>query len=201
MLVQKFGGTSLEDAAALERACAIVGAAARSAGPVVVVSAMGDTTDRLVEALEQAAAGEESRSISGLGRLKRDTETVLREFFAGGAAEVEAEIAPLFAELVRMAKAVAVLRSVPAAGRDHFLAHGEMTSAAVVARALAARSVPAVAVDSREVVVTDDRFGRAQPDLEETGRRAREQRLPPAAPADADRDRHARDLCGCGRPL
>ncbi|HZI66972.1 MAG TPA: aspartate kinase, partial [Thermoanaerobaculia bacterium] len=177
MLVQKFGGTSLEDAAALDRACAIVGAA-RSSRPVVVVSAMGDTTDRLVDALELAAAGEEARSISGLARLKRDTETVLREFFAGASPEVEAEIAPLFSELVRMAKAVAVLRSVPAAGRDHFLAHGEMTSAAVVARALVARSIPAVAVDSRGVVVTDDRFGRAQPDLEETERRARERLVP-----------------------
>ena len=73
-----------------------------------------------------------------------------------------------------MARAVAVLRSVPPAGRDHFLAHGEMVSSTIAARALATRSVPAVAVDSREVVVTDDRFGRAQPDLQETERRARE---------------------------
>ena len=110
MLIQKFGGTSLEDAAALDRACAIVGAAAKSVRPIVVVSAMGDTTDRLVDALEQAAAGEESRALSGLSRLKRDTETVLREFFTGASREVEEEIAPLFAELTRMAKAVAVLR-------------------------------------------------------------------------------------------
>jgi aspartate kinase len=175
MLVQKFGGTSLEDASALERACAIVGAAASaSERPIVVVSAMGETTDRLVDALELAASGEESRALSGLSRLKRDTEAVLRDFFAGASAEVEGEVAPLFDELTRMARAVAVLRSVPSAGRDHFLAHGEMTSAAVFARALAARSVPGVAVDSREIVLTDDRFGRAQPDLEETERRARE---------------------------
>jgi aspartate kinase len=73
-----------------------------------------------------------------------------------------------------MARAIAVLRSVPPAGRDHFLAHGEMTAARLVSRALAARSLPAVGVDSREIVVTDDRFGRAQPDLEETARRARD---------------------------
>jgi aspartate kinase len=72
-----------------------------------------------------------------------------------------------------MARAVAVLRSVPAAGRDHFLAHGELIAEAIVAKALATKSLPAVGVDSREIVVTDDRFGRAQPDLEETERRAR----------------------------
>ncbi len=120
LIVQKFGGTSLEDAPALERACAIV-ARARSDCPVVVVSAIGDTTDRLIEALAQAAAGEEVRALSGLSRLQRDTERVLRDFFAGGSPAVEAELVPLFDELARMARAVAVLRSVPAAGRDHFL--------------------------------------------------------------------------------
>ncbi|HEV8608727.1 MAG TPA: lysine-sensitive aspartokinase 3 [Thermoanaerobaculia bacterium] len=173
MIIQKFGGTSLEDAPALERVCAIV-AAARERCPVVVVSAIGETTDRLVEALERAAAGEETRSLAGLTRLQRDTQRHLREFFGDGAAAVEQEIAPFFDELARMARAVAVLRSVPPAGRDHFLAHGEMTAARLVSRALAARSLPAVGVDSREIVVTDDRFGRAQPDLDETARRVRD---------------------------
>ena len=143
-----------------------------------MVSAIGDTTDRLIEALEAAAAGEEARALSGLSRLQRDTERVLREFFAGGSAAVEAELVPFFDELARMARAVAVLHSVPAAGRDHFLAHGEMAAGIVVARALAARSLPAVGLDSREIVATDDRFGRAQPDLQETEKRVR-QRIAP----------------------
>jgi len=175
MIIQKFGGTSLEDAPALERACAIA-QRARGASPVIVVSAMGETTDRLIESLEAAASGEEARSLSGLSRLRRDTEQVVRDFFASGAAcaGVEEEIGPLFDELARMARAVSVLRSVPPAGRDHFLAHGEMAACAIVARALQARGLPAVAVDAREIVVTDDRFGRAQPDFQETDRRARE---------------------------
>ncbi len=177
LIVQKFGGTSLEDAPALERACAIV-ARARSDCPVVVVSAIGDTTDQLIEALAQAAAGEEVRALSGLSRLQRDTERVLRDFFAGGSPVIEAELVPLFEELARMARAVAVLRSVPAAGRDHFLAHGEMAAGIVVARALAARSLPAVGLDSREIVTTDDRFGRAQPDLQETEKRVQERLAP-----------------------
>ncbi|HEY3171130.1 MAG TPA: lysine-sensitive aspartokinase 3 [Thermoanaerobaculia bacterium] len=176
-MVQKFGGTSLEDAPALERACAIV-ARAQGDRPVVVVSAIADTTDRLIEALDQAAAGEEARALSGLSRLQRDTERMLRDFFADGSPAVEAELVPLFDELARMARAVAVLRSVPAAGRDHFLAHGEMTAGVIVARALVARSLPAVGLDSREIVATDDRFGRAQPDLQETERRAKEKLSP-----------------------
>src|SRR5512132_4095548 len=139
---------------------------------------MGDATDRLVDALELAAAGEEARALTCLSRMQRDTERVLRDFFRTGSPAVEEDVAPYFDELARMARAVAVLRSVPAAGRDHFLAHGEMTAGVVVARALEARSLPAVPVDSREIVATDDRFGRAQPDLQETEKRVQERLAP-----------------------
>jgi aspartate kinase len=173
MLVQKFGGTSIEDAAAIERVCEIV-ADARDRCPVVVVSAIGETTDHLIEALERASLGEEPRALTLLSRLRRTTEGLVRDFFGSVAGPVEAEIVPLFDELSRMARAVAVLRSVPPAGRDHFLAHGEIAAARIVARALAARGLPSVGVDSREILITDDRFGRAQPDLEETARRVRD---------------------------
>jgi aspartate kinase len=65
-----------------------------------------------------------------------------------------------------------VLHSAPADTRDSFLAHGERIAVAVVAAALSARGLPALACDARDVVRTDDRFGRAQPDLLETRRRA-----------------------------
>jgi aspartate kinase len=146
--------------------------------PVVVVSAMGDTTDVLVGALESAARGDERAACDSVRGLERNTGTVLRDFFGSGAAQVHHEIQANFAELDRMARAVAVLRSVPAASRDHFLAHGERISAAIVARALAARGLPALAVDSREIMITDDHFGRARPDEAEIQRRARERLLP-----------------------
>jgi len=149
--------------------------------PVVVVSAMGDTTDVLVGALESAARGDERAACDSVRGLESDTGVVLRDFFGSGAAQVHHEIQANFAELDRMARAVAVLRSVPAASRDHFLAHGERISAAIVARALAARGLPALAVDSREIMITDDHFGRARPDEAEIQTRARERLLPVCA--------------------
>ncbi len=126
---------------------------------------MGDTTDRLVEALAAAARGEQETAHGTLARLEDDTLATVREFFERGADAVASLIKPEFAELGRMADAVAVLRSVPAAGRDHFLAQGERISAAVVSEALRARGLPAKHLDAREVMATDDHFGRARPDL------------------------------------
>lgn len=139
---------------------------------------MGKTTNRLVEALEAAVSGDEAGARDQIFRLRRDTLATVEGFFGRGADRVARQIQENFAELDRMARAVAVLRSVPAASRDQFLAHGELVSSAVVTEALALYGLAAVRVDAREIFLTDDRFGRAQPDLSETGRRARTRLAP-----------------------
>jgi aspartokinase len=57
MIVMKFGGTSVEDAPAIERVAAIVRSRAAE-DPVVVVSAMARVTDQLLAAGQAAAAGD-----------------------------------------------------------------------------------------------------------------------------------------------
>jgi aspartate kinase len=171
LIIQKFGGTSVEDGPALERVAAIV-TRALTDQPVVVVSAMGKTTNRLIEALDFAVSRGEAAAIERLSRLKRDTSATIRQFFGQDAGRVEKLVLPHFAELERMTRAVAALRLVPPASRDQFLSHGELVSAAVMTEALSLYGVAALAVDARELLVTDERFGRAQPDFPEIGRRA-----------------------------
>ncbi|MEP6801490.1 MAG: lysine-sensitive aspartokinase 3 [Acidobacteriota bacterium] len=182
MIIQKFGGTSVEDAAALERLTEIVGRAhARGDRPVVVVSAMGRTTDRLVKALAEAASGDEREAKRILIQdVARVTLGVVGEVFGAAAQDVDAALAPWFMALDRMAGAVAVLRSVPPEARDHFLAHGELISSLLVSRVLSLRGLPALWVDAREVLVTDAHFGRAQPAFEATRAQARLRLAEPA---------------------
>jgi aspartate kinase len=125
---------------------------------------MGKTTNRLVDALDAAARGDAAGACDRLASLRRDTSKIVADLFGASAASVERRIAPSFEELDRMASAVAVLRSVPEASRDHFLAQGELVSSIVAGELLAARGIPAVRVDARSVMVTDDHFGRALPD-------------------------------------
>ncbi len=146
---------------------------------MVVVSAMGKTTNRLAEALDAAVSGDERAASSAIARLRRDTLAIVEVFFGQGADRVAGQIQESFAELDRMARAVAVLRSVPEASRDQFLAHGELVSSVVAAEALALYGLPSVRLDARDVVITDDRFGRAQPDFAEIGARARGRLAPP----------------------
>ena len=72
LVVMKFGGTSVEDAAAIGRTAAIVaGRVAQGKRPVVVVSAMAKVTDQLLRAAAAAAPAtvpERWPSVQGCGR-------------------------------------------------------------------------------------------------------------------------------------
>ena len=72
MIVMKFGGTSVESAAAMERVAGIV-KARLARRPVVVVSAMGKTTNRLLAIAEKAYSGDRDEAARLCGRSRRRT--------------------------------------------------------------------------------------------------------------------------------
>ena len=71
MIVMKFGGTSVQDATAIRRVASIVGSRLAEQ-PLVVVSAMGGVTDKLVQVAEAAARSELSAALELLGRDSRE---------------------------------------------------------------------------------------------------------------------------------
>jgi aspartate kinase len=66
MIVQKFGGTSVKSVARIRNVAGLVKRAAEQAPVVVVVSAMGDTTDYLVKLAGQAAVAPHGRELDAL---------------------------------------------------------------------------------------------------------------------------------------
>jgi aspartokinase len=86
MIVMKFGGTSVESAAA-------IGALPRSFArpierrPVVVVSAMGKTTNRLLAIASGGVAQQRERALPNFGAAPNTTGARLGPWSAGGRAE------------------------------------------------------------------------------------------------------------------
>jgi aspartate kinase len=62
MIVMKFGGTSVESAVAIERVASIVKARI-DRHPIVVVSAMGKTTNKLLALAQTAIGGDRTEYI------------------------------------------------------------------------------------------------------------------------------------------
>src|SRR5271156_3056246 len=71
VVVMKFGGTSVEDGAAIGRTADIVaGRVAMGKSPVVVVSAMAKVTDQLLRAAAAAACGDRTGALAISSRLR-----------------------------------------------------------------------------------------------------------------------------------
>ncbi len=171
--VLKFGGTSLQDGERIERVAAIVAEAATSSTPVVVVSAVGDITDRLHSLLEWAVAGAQEpdalhRSVTSL-HLRLLEEVALPHELPLLSRELEA----LHHTLQETLEGAALLREASPRMRDELLAGGELASATLVAAALRRRGVAAREVDARTLIVTDARHGEARVLLDPTTTRVR----------------------------
>ena len=176
----KFGGTSVADAEAMNRVIAIVrqqiAANPNDKLPVVVVSAMSKVTDRLIETGRLAGIGDVEGAAKTMDDLLERHIGVARGLVSGSGLD------PLIAQLREdFAKETAAVRQLAAqsevAPRDHdaLVAMGELASSRIVAAAFAERGVPAVWVDARRVLVTDNDHTQALPDMDATLGRTREE--------------------------
>ena len=178
MIVMKFGGTSVEDAASIERVTEII-KARLSLRPVVVVSAMGKTTRKLLQAAEASAAGDRSTTLAVVAELKTRHLSEARTLVKSTAERAVFSIIDRhFDELKKLLEGLAILGEVPPRGLDKILAYGELLSSAIVADALAERDVPTRLLDAREFVITDDRFGGASPLFDLTNAKTRDSITP-----------------------
>ncbi len=71
MIVMKFGGSSMATSDALTRVLGVIGGRV-ARRPVVVVSAIGGTTDRLLAAVEQATQGQATAARRLVAELRDD---------------------------------------------------------------------------------------------------------------------------------
>ena len=163
MIVMKFGGTSVEDASSIERVAEIIRGRV-SLRPAIVVSAMGKTTRKLLEAAEASAAGDSRTTLAIVADLKTRHTSEARKLVGNSSGrEVFSIIERHFDELKKLLEGLAILGEVPPRGLDKILSYGELLSSAIVADALADRHIPARLMDARQFIKTDDRFGQASP--------------------------------------
>ncbi len=164
MIVVKFGGTSVGDAAAFDRAASIV-RHRLPRQPLVVVSALGGATNALIDITRQAAEGQLISAIRGVeGLRERHLEAAAKLLTDPEAvAEVQAELSVTFDEVAHLAEALATLGHATPRARDAIAARGELLSSVLVVAAFRERGIPAVWVDPTTVMITTDQFEKADP--------------------------------------
>ena len=171
MIVMKFGGTSVESAAAIERVAGIV-KAREARRPVVVVSAMGKTTNKLLAIAAAAIAGKRGEYIAQLHDLRDFHSREARQVAAlGERAELDRFLDEHFQELTELVKGLAVLGELTPRSIDAISSYGERLSSYIVTLGFRHFGLKAEHVDARDVMVTDKRHTQAAPTFPETNKR------------------------------
>ncbi len=173
MIVMKFGGTSVEDANAIDRAAKIVhGRLAQR--PVVVVSAMSKVTDQLLAMGRAAGAGDRKTALK-LSRALRERHYNTAGELLGTAlfTQFHGDLGVDFDALDELLRGIAAVGELTPRTTDHVAAYGELLSSKIITAAFSARGIDSVLMDSRECILTDGNHTRAVPLFEETNERLR----------------------------
>ncbi len=176
-VVMKFGGTSVEDAPAMRNICRIVQERAQTPR-LVVLSACAGATNTLIRVARKAVGGNLDDAMRELDALCERHLQIARELPGTGRESVEQTIRNQAGELGELLRSLAVLRVLPPQSLDRCAAYGEIWSSMLVGAAMLGAGMPAIVLDARNLMITDDTFTQAIPQFPEISVRLEEQVLP-----------------------
>ena len=165
IVVMKFGGTSVEDSAAMLRTAAIVaGRVRKGLKPIVVVSAMSKVTDTLLAAAAAAGrnAREEALKLSD-GLRTRHLKTASELTTGDRLMSLQLNIHHDFDTLDDLLRGISAVGELTPRTSDHVVSFGERLSSQMVAAAFAEQGMNGAHVDARNVILTDAHYGKAAP--------------------------------------
>ncbi len=161
----KFGGTSVEDAAAIRRLTAIVRGQINRR-PVVVVSAMGKTTNGLLECARLAAVDNLAEALQKLESIAlRHYETIAQLAPAGEIDSLKMALEERFDRIRNTLHEIAETGEVTSERSDSISANGELLSSTVVAAAFRGEGIDGRWIDIRPAMRTSAEFTRAAVDF------------------------------------
>ncbi len=176
----KFGGTSVGSAERMQRVAELVAAQGASAEVVVVVSAMGGVTDMLIRAATEASRGDREHWKSVRQELARRHREVADQLLS---ASEQAVVLPRLAEQMgnfeNLCSGFSLVREITPRAMDTLSSLGEVMCATLIAAVFRSQGHKAEAVDSTELIVTNDDYGNATPLFDETNQKTRQRLASP----------------------
>ena len=165
MQVLKFGGTSVSNAENINKTVAIVKAALLKNKTIIVVSALGGTTDMLIDAVKMAASRNEIYK-EKLQTIEQRHMQAVRELIP-----IEQQSTTLSMvkkkcnELESICEGVFLLQELTSRTLDSIMSYGELLSSLIISAKFNALQMPHQWVDAREIIRTNSNFGNALVDV------------------------------------
>ncbi len=175
-LIMKFGGTSVGSAEAIANVVSITREARTAWDNVVIVSsAMSGMTNLLLDGATLATEGD--AGYHRAAQALRDKHNAAADTLISSRArraQVKQEVEHLINYFERLCQAISVLGEATPRALDAVASLGERLSVRLIAAALESAETPAQFVEASHLIVTDDQFQDAHPDLDATAEQAAE---------------------------
>ncbi|WP_367988052.1 lysine-sensitive aspartokinase 3 [Vibrio sp. NTOU-M3] len=168
--VAKFGGTSVANFEAMSRCSAIIENNTQT--KLVVSSACSGVTNLLVELANGVTDSDHRNEV--LQQLANIHEAVLSQL--QDATATATEVYAILDTVTSLAEAASIQASAKLT--DHLVACGELMSTHLLTQLMRERGVNAVRFDIRDILRTDNNFGKAEPDVETIYQLAQEKLVP-----------------------
>lgn len=168
MIVMKFGGTSVEDAQAMQNVINIVRhqlqEQSRQAlpAPMVVVSACAGITNKLIKLAELSANSQCDEALSLLDEISQHHLKIVASLLKDGA-KAKQFVEKLTHDLAMLITAADIFGDASPRVVDTFAAHGELFSSFILAEAMNEQGIKTAWKDARTFLITNDHFGKAEP--------------------------------------
>jgi len=174
MQVLKFGGTSVASAENIEKVMGIVKEKLGEELLIVIVSALGGTTDALLECGKLAAAGDETYK----GKLQEGEQrhiTVVKELIpVQHQSALLSLVKKMCNEIEDLCNGVFLVNELSARTIDKLLSYGELLSSQIITAAFIAKGIECKWIDAKEIIKTNSNFGNALVDFQITNNNVRE---------------------------
>lgn len=181
ILVMKFGGTSVGSIPAMQQVVDIV-QKTRQNWPrlVVVTSALSGITDLLLKSAQEAAAGNTALCDKTGFEIIRRHDLLVESLVSDSAHQenIKEQIRHLVAEFNDLCRQIFQAREASPYLLDAVSGLGERMAVRVLAGALESSGVPAEHVEATQLIVTNDQFMNAQPEMKTTQRKTCQVLLP-----------------------
>jgi aspartate kinase len=167
MIVMKFGGTSVGDAAAVRRVIAITGERLGKR-PVVVVSALSKVTDTLCRIAELSASGDYAKAEELAGEIYKRHIDMCRELFGENSermAQCQESVKTLVDDLLVISRGVSILSELSDRSLARIMSYGELLSSNVIAQAFREAGISCSLADARQFIITDSNYLCGDPDF------------------------------------
>ncbi|MGA2298406.1 MAG: aspartate kinase [FCB group bacterium] len=167
MIVMKFGGTSVKNAEAMSSAIEIV-RTRKKYSPVVVLSACGGITDKLLELINNAPFIQFDESLKSISEIENLHLNIIENLIKNKNLKADAteNIKNLCNDLKNLIQGITLLRESTPRRADSVLAFGELLSTSIFEAACRDNKIDSFFLDARKVMKTDNNFNNANVDFE-----------------------------------